>query len=459
MGIANSDYNHKCEFSDYVSEYKVKKTKLNILVISRVQWSDTVASGNTFLNFFGEWKNANFISLYLREELPNNNICSKYYNITENQIVKHRLNPQKKVGKEFSQEELKELCNQKGVNKSINRERKMLDFFRTSNMSVFLLLRELLWGFGGWKNKRLDDFLAYNKIDIIFAAAADPIYLQKIVDYCRKRTGARLVLFFADDTYSYKNRALIKLIYIYFLRRAIRKSVDNATKIYGASQKLCIEFEKYFSKKIEPLYKGCSFEQSLVKNKVAIPFKIVYAGNLLYGRWKTLKALADEIEKVNSDTVKAVLEVYTAATVTSEIDKALNRGLSSKLMGARPYEDIKLILASADIVLHVESFDQEQIKRTRLSFSTKIIDGMQSGSCMMVIGPGCVASVEYLKRIEGAIVITDLTKIREVLEGVLRNSDSVVDKAKILNVYAREHHDINGVRNKLKRDFEHLIKD
>lgn len=428
---------------------------MNILVISITQWSDNVGSGNTFSNFFGDWQDTNFSSLYLRAALPQNNICSEYYNITEKQILKNIFKP-RNIGNTFTQDQLQEMRTGKDISKTVSQERKIQKTFLSLGGTFFLLAIELLWKTGGWKNKKLDEFLGRD-INIIFAPAGKSIYLNTVIRYCVKKTGAKPVVFFADDIYCHKTRMPLKYLFETRLRKEIRKTAEIGAKYYGASQKLCDEYKQYFGREIQPLYKGCDLEQYAVKASVSSPVKIVYAGNLFYNRWETLEVLADEIEKINSDGIKATLEIYTTAEVTPVLDKALNRGEASKLMGARSYEEIKNILAGADIVLHVESFETKAIKSTRLSFSTKIIDGMQSGSCLMAIGPDCVASIEYLSRLDCAIVVNDIERIGEALIESIQNPERITENAAKMRVYAKEHHDIVSVRKKLQNDFRDLL--
>lgn len=435
----------------------ISKQKLNILIISTTQWSDAVAMGNTLSNFFGDWNDANFSSLYLRVGLPQNTVCSEYYNITEKQILKNLLKPNN-IGQRFTAEQLAKKPANKTYDENISKESKerkiqktLLKYFG----SGFLLAIELLWKTGRWKNKKLDKFLEKD-IDIIFAPAANTIYLDTVVNYCLKKTGAKLILYFGDDVYGFKSKAPLKYLLKKSLRSAIQKTVNDASTLYGASQRLCDEYGPYFGREIEPLYKGGLLGQYEVKSTVAEPIKIVYAGNLFYKRWQTLEVLAKEIDKINRDSEKIRLEIYTTAAITPKLDKALNKGTASEIMGARPYEEIKKILAGADIVLHVESFEKTAIETTRLSFSTKIIDCMQSGSCMMAIGPSCVASMEYLESVESVIVLQDLIKIGTTLEKIIENPQTILLKAHSLRNFAEEHHNINNVRKKLRSDFEAL---
>jgi hypothetical protein len=427
--------------------------KINVLVITKSPWAENSAFGNSLSNFFSGWHNVNFCNIYCREELPQNDICSTYFNITEQQLIKHLFSP-RQIGRKFSCSAVEE--KQQSQTDS-RREKKLMNFCKNSITILFLVATEFLWKLGGWKNKQLDSFLHENNIDIIFAAAADPIYLQRIISYCRQQTNAALVLFFADDTYSYKTYSPLRCLYQYTLRWTIKNSVKNAAKLYGASPLLCEEYERYFAKPIEPLYKGCLFDNCEKTDSLSPVIKVVYAGNLFYGRWPILQVLAEEIEKINHDSVNMVLEIFTTATITPEIAIALNRGQSSRIMGALPYAAVKRVLQQADIVLHVESFESIQVKTTRLSFSTKIIDCMQSGSCMLAIGPGNIASIQYLRNIEGVMVVTDIKKLGELLSHIITNPSCIKENAEKLNRYARTHHDINLNRNRLQNDFTQLL--
>lgn len=84
--------------------------------------------------------------------------------------------------------------------------------------------------------------------------------------------------------------------------------------------------------------------------------------------------------------MRASLEIYSTATITEELDKKLNIKDSSRLMGSRPYDEITEILREADIVLHVESFEQKSIDKVRYSLSTKVADCLQSGAFVLGIG-------------------------------------------------------------------------
>lgn len=432
------------------------RQKTKILIVTKSPWIEKNALGNTLSNFFTDWSNTEIFNIYCREELPQNNLCSGYFRITESQMINNLFHSEK-AGEFFNKSEISILDKSNDYKKRVEKERRTVGLFRSSGKGLFVFFRELIWKYGGWEKSRINSFIKSEIFDIIFAFGADPVYLQKIVYHCKSHTDAKLALFFADDVYSYKSLNPFDLFLTFRLRKVLHENVKNAELLYGASTELCEEYGKIFDRVIKPLYKGCTFEND-PKKTVFKPIKIVYAGNLFYGRWKILKRLADEMEKINAESLKLTLEIYTGTEVDKKIDEALNRERTSKIMGQKPYEEIKNILSEADIVLHVESFEQKQIKTTRLSFSTKIIDCMQSGSCMMAIGPKNIASIEYLKNTDGAIVVSELDKIGKTLKYLYENQNEIIQNAQKLRAFAKKHHDIENVRENLHKDFSSILE-
>lgn len=78
-----------------------------------------------------------------------------------------------------------------------------------------------------------------------------------------------------------------------------------------------------------------------------------------------------------------------------------------------------------------------KMKIIRLLFS-KIIDCLQSGSCMMAIGPENISSIEYCKKIDGVIIITDINEIYNNLYKIVNNFESLIDNAKKTYDFAKK---------------------
>lgn len=315
------------------------------------------------------------------------------------------------------------------------------------------LVTDLAYSTGVWKSAAYKRFIAEANPDIVFSFAEADAFLYENYCYLKQHTHAKIVTFIADDTYgSYLEN---KTIRNRLQARRFHKMMHMSDLVYGASEMMCQAYQRDFGRKVIPLYKGCTL--GAVKKSNNNPLRIVYAGNLLWGRSDILGALAEALEKVNKENTKATLEIYTGSFVTPEMESKLNRGESSRIMGRRAYEEIVQIMHDADIVLHVESFDSRTIKIVRYSFSTKIIDCMQSGTAMMVIGPAGIASVEYPRQIPGVIVVDKIEDIQQRVKDIVSNPSVLVESAQSINDFAQKNHSIDSVRKSLHDDFIELL--
>ena len=426
---------------------------MKILFVSQAAWDDKNSVGNTLSNWFeGDlWKNYEFLHFYTRKQNPHNRINATYYNLSAIDIIKGILKF-KIRGKVFSNLNKNfEIIETSQLNKEINQIDKLHS--ATNKKDFIYFLHEQVWNSKIWFNKSFKKFL--DKPDILFCFATNQYILLPIVKYLKKHTNCKIVLFIADDVYgAIDNVAWYRQCY---LRKEFEKCIEYSDKLYAVSEEMCELYEQRFNKPVEVLYKGCDLSTE-PKGFLNEPIKIVYAGNLYYGRDDTLAELAKALEKINSTKTVAKLEIYTGATITSEIERKLNIVGSSEIMGSRPYNEIKEIMKNADIVLHVESFEEKQKELVKYSFSTKIIDCLQSGNVVLGIGPSNIASIEYLKKIDGAFVIDDMDNIFDSISKILNEKNILNENAKKTRDFAKENHELTVVREKLKEDLTTMCK-
>ena len=263
-----------------------------------------------------------------------------------------------------------------------------------------------------------------------------------------------MVLFVADDMYTayrMSNNSHHKR-----MRKDFDRLIRMADKVYGITEEMCTYYKELYSIPVTTLYKGCSFETS-PKQHVNDPVRFVYAGNLLYGRDQTLCLVVDALEQINKNGTKAILDIYSGTILSDDLLQRLNRKNTSVFHGQTSYEDVKKQMANADVTMHVESFDETQIKMVRYSFSTKIIDCLQSGSVMLAIGPRGQSSIEYSQTVPGAIVIDNIDNVFEKLQKMLEGKNDLVDRARLIREFAVARHDIDGVRRRLRNDFKAIL--
>ena len=386
---------------------------MRILVITLNAWNNANSTGNTISNLFSSLSlNDKIANIYCRNEAINNTICENYFKITENDIIKN-LFGSNRCGMVVKPHHGTQLS--AGTNILANNKRG--DFLRRHRPTFLLLLRELIWYLHVWKNDNLDKFLKDFAPDVLYMHGHNNLYMHRLLDYCAKKTGAKIVLFWGDDMYGRKSKAPLGYIYESFLRRRYRKSISQASLLFGGSLKLCDEYNEIFKKKFTPFFKECKYVRDDKNKPVRNSITIVYAGNLLFGREQMIVKLVESIAKVNDKKIKHqfILKVFSNTNPSEKSLAILNDKTNCFFMGCKPYSEVCEEMDNSDMVLFIESFDKKNIQSTRLSFSTKIIDCMQSAAGILAIGPEEIASIDYLMRNKLGYIITDISKIEERL--------------------------------------------
>ena len=417
---------------------------MNILVITLNAWNVTNSTGNTMSNLFSELSDADEIAnIYCRDEAIDNTICEHYFKITENDIIRNVFTPNqcgKIVQKEESSRNLKLNILTKGskVGATIYRHRS----------TTLMLLREMIWALPVWKNKKLKNFLSEFSPDCIYMHGHHNLYMHKLLQFCACETNAKTVLYWGDDMYGRKSMIPLNYLYESMLRRAFRKSISNASLLFGGSIKLCEEYTGIFKKPFIPFFKECKKVQYDKEKKTGNPITIVYAGNLLYGREKMMVELVKALYRINSKNLirQYQLKIFSNTSPTQESLQYLNKEKVCDFMGRKPYSEVCEAMDNADLALFIESFRKKDTLSTRLSFSTKIIDCMQSTAGILAIGPKEIASIEYIAKSDIGIVISSLSEIDTILEDVANHPDIIQEKNKVKVKFAKEFHTNTSAR-------------
>lgn len=422
---------------------------MRVLVFSNNSWDDSNSLGNTLSNFFNgaPWKEDTFYNIYMRNNNPNNKVCKKYFQIKPNELVFHF----------FEKEKIGHNVNCFDSTKKTFNDNKYINLIHKKKINFVYPFMEYIYRKEKWINKKFKNFINEANPDIFFSFLTNVAMLKPMIHYIKKSTNAKIVLFIADDVFGSINKMSIlrknKLI------KEFTDVINNADKIYAISNELIKDYSKMFNKKIELLYKGCSFDYP-VKKKLNDPLKFVYAGNLLYGRDNTLQKIGIAIKKNNSiNEQKAVLEIYTGTVITEELEKKLNIENCSIIVGKKDYDEIKKVMNNADFNLQVESFEKRQIDIVKYSFSTKIIDCLQSGSSAVAIGPNNISSIKYMKRIPGVSVIDNYEDIEKEINKLIINKFEILNNAKKMREYALSNHSIIDNQKRIKNDFILLKKE
>ncbi len=426
-----------------------------ILVVSINAWANYISSGNTFTNFFRGWDPDKIAHIFFREESPRNDICKNYYQLSEKQILS-LFKSGRLPGKHI-------LLNSPDEKSGLENDKLTDSFYETARKhryAALLFIRDIIWMLAPWKNVKLRVFLSEFKPDVIFMPCHSAVYMHRIFRYLVKAAGAKGVLFFEDDILKLKQRVRSPIVRLYQhqLRRNIKKNIKVCAALYAITEELKQEYAENLNASFKLLRKGGTFEGEPVEKKAhKPPIKMIFAGNIFYKRYEVLAEVAKCLKTINANGEKMVLNVYTNNEFPNNM-QALLKDSSVNVFKAIGLDALNDAYTKSDIALHVESFDKKMRQLTQLSFSTKIIDCMQSGAAILAIGPSENAGIAYLKRMEAAIVVNDTADLLEVLKELESNHDMISAYSQKAYQVGIRYHRIEDVRDNLRNDLSLIAK-
>ncbi len=216
-----------------------------------------------------------------------------------------------------------------------------------------------------------------------------------------------------------------------------------------------MDYTRKFGVPTSTLFKSGSFYGEFISKPHIEPFKLVYAGRLYCNRWKTLAAIGNALKEINADGIKMTLDIYTQEKPGKAQLKALSPNKYLRINGRVSSAELVHIYRQADIALHVESFDKKYRYATRVSFSTKIIDLMESSCAIMAICWDKHAGYQYLKKHDAAICVADVENIKPELVQIVNNQE-------LINLYAQKawncgknNHNRDLIHSEIRNIFEH----
>ncbi len=430
----------------------MEKQKIRILVITSMPWRNDNNIGNSYSNIFsGLEHKIEFAHIYCRSGMPQNNLCHKYFQITEKDIISNIRNRNYLLGRAFYLDNPNENTKEEFSN--------IYNHMRILRWELFFLGRNILWNLSEWKNKRFTKFIEDFSPDIIFGTLTYMPNINKMMIYLKETYNIPLVVYSWDDVYSLKQFSLSPFFWLrrFEQRKWIRKCVEKSDKMYVITRLMQKEYDKCFKKSSSLLYKGYSYKNELYQSRsINIPIQFVFMGNLGAGRWKTLVKFVKTLTEINKTGIKAILKIYTLSPLTRQMRNKLTVKGISNIMPNVPNEKVMDVLKSADILIHVEPINLKDKLFYRLSFTTKLVDYFKSGRCILGLG-GKTASLMYLEDYDCGIVIYDISKMSQTVKYLIEHPDIIQEYAKKAWDCGYKNHQIENIQANLYRDFVKLV--
>lgn len=428
-----------------------------LLVITRNAWADEISTGNTMSNFFSGWQ-YDIANIFCRDEKINNCICKKYYRITERELIRSLWDKNANVGQKIYYKDFGSIKNDCTNDININLEKQKYTFFKQHRLIIFLWFREIIWKIGKWKNNNINEFLSEFDPNVILIPLYDCWYMYDLTMYVQKYTNAKVIVYTGDDMYTLKQLSISPLFWIDRMvrRTKIRKLINISDLRICLTEKQSCEYSKIFGMKFILSMKSADIKCNYHKEKNEI-VQMAYTGNLMPGRYKTLAAIADSVEKINKGKFCIEFHIYSGDKISNHVRDLFKR-TGVEFHGNISKEAVDRVQADSDILVHAEDFSLKNKLKTRLSLSTKIVDYLSKGKCVFAVGPADVSSIEYLKKNDAALVVSKLEDIEYAIRSLIDNNDLIEYYENQARECCEKNHDKELIQKRLYGMIEDLVK-
>lgn len=416
---------------------------MKILIISHPPMATQNNMGKTLLSLFSEFEKEELCQLYIYPSFPNVDPCASYYRVTDKDVLRTYLG-KRGIGGEVRREVI---CDAQGMfeneeDRSFYRSRKNKSAFRR-------LMRDAMWCFSPWYNKKLKEWLDRENPDCIFVAPGVAKFLYDMALTIAEDRKIPIVPYICDEYYFVQEpHQFLDKLRRNLLRRKIELLMKNSKHVVVISEELRNAYHNRFGVDTTVLMTGGTAPAQKERKTPDAPKQISYFGNIRCNRFVSLKEIGEELASINLEKgTDYRLKIFTAEQdreILSQLETVPTLEICGFVSGAA----FERALSESELLLHTEAFDEESMDFTRHSISTKIADSLASGIPLLAYGPGSISSMKHLIRNDCALVATSREQLRPMLLSAFEEEHirtAVVTRA---GVVARQCHD--GKRNSEK---------
>lgn len=427
---------------------------LRVLLLLSEMWDDAKYGNNNMSNWFADWNDVELATLCCSPGTPNNRCCKSYFRITDREILNSLLK-HVPAGSPIYFQDYPHTVKSMETNALEGIPHLRNEFFRG--------MRDLLWYIGRINQEALRQFILNFQPDVVFTQRKASFRILRMEREVHKLfPQIPFVAYTADDECSLR---CAEWSPIFWLRRLLlRQYLQGNAKFYSSyftvSEEQAREYQRQFSIPTALLEKCGDFLAAKPHDKLHTPLRVIYAGKLYCNRWKTLQLLAQTIHRLNTrHKAFAELHIYTQSPMKADYKRWLDNRQDSFIMGQVAPDVLPEIYKDADIALHVEAFDWKNRLATRFSFSTKVVDCMKTGCCVMVIAPPEHSALIYLKQHNAAMTVDDPQKLLQVLTQLEDDPTTILRSAERTIEFGKRHLQKQHIQKKLYEAFVHAMSE
>lgn len=409
---------------------------MKVLIISHNVISTTNNMGKTLESLFSEFRKEELCQLFIHPMLPDIDMCSSYYCISDEEVL-HSMFFGKKPGHVLDKESVFE--QQKNVKNFSSDTYENARKNNTSSMKR--LLRDFMWKLSKWDNQYLEQWLKTEKPTCIFLAPGYAKFIYDIALAISEKLNIPIITYICDDYYFLKEpKRFLDKLQLKLLQKKTDELFQKTVHLIAICEEIKTTYVNKFGTEATVIMTGSDFE---VENDIKIksnPTSLSYFGNIRCNRNISLAEVGRALEEINQqEHTEYKLKIYTSekdSNILSVLDGIESVQMCEFVIGDEFIKAFK----SADVLLHVEAFDEESMDLVKNSISTKIADCLGSGIPFVAYGPEGIASINYLKKNNCAFVVSKQPVLKDKLIQIINDDEiRMQEVSKALEVAAMNH--------------------
>ena len=238
------------------------------------------------------------------------------------------------------------------------------------------------------------------------------------------------------------------------IKKANKCSIENLGICEKMAQYYSETYKKPYSYAANCMYKFAEKSYEANNNKT---LNIYFSGALHINRGNVLLEVAEVVDELNNEGYPYTLSVFGPESQIDAYKKDFSPYNNSSLFPYVPRDQVLENLEKSDLLVHVEPFDEKDVKYVKYSFSTKLSEYLASGRCVIGYGPKDVASISYIADKNCGPTASNKQQLKEVLKDLYVNRDKLTRFSENSLKVAKNEHQQNFVQNKVLEVFKHTL--
>lgn len=372
-----------------------------VLVVNAEPFGWGSATAITMSSLFKGWPCERLACLYASNAIPDQEVCSSYWQLTWRDLRSVRCI----MGEREKSQPVESRSDKGGAPQDYKIDK-----------SISGIVRQLRKYVPGQSLRELDTYWLPPNIltairdfspQVIYSMLGSNTIMQLVIDLAQSFAIPVVPHFMDDWVPTLYQTAVFKPILRAMMHKRLMTILDRAPARLVIGDAMKEAYAQKYGGEFSPFMN--TIEPELLERPVTFPLardriRMVYVGGLHLNRWRALVDIAMALRALWYEGFETETLIYTQPRFHKEAER-LEIAPVMRLAGSVTSDEVPDILREADIVLHVESFENASRRYARYSMSTKIPQAMAAARPIFAYGPEELASIRYVHSSQAGITV------------------------------------------------------